>query len=530
MRRGKLNERPLHRAYLRLHLGAILCVPNLVACGAPEGSAAAALQSACAGAPLLWDVQAYDGRPGVPTSFVLRHRRAVGMLRWRSDLAVRYREQAGNVAGSGWCTGTLIDDDLWLTAGHCLDNEDVGKWRLPREKNGARLEPASLARELVVELRNEVGTSPQEAVSVDTAEVVRLEEYRYGGADYAILRLAGHPGLRNGVARIASREPEAGQSIAILQHPAGLPMKVGIGDVARVSDGRLFYDSLDTFGGSSGAGILAARTGQLIGIHTTGGCSAQGGANSGVTVAALAAVSPMIAALRDDSRDLLVGDWDRDGLADLAALVHGCLLPDTNHDELADIDQKQCAAEADADEYWVGVWQAGARPGLAWRKGDCVFLAADPTRPLCFGQEGKRFTVLPLDWDGDGRTDLGIRRGNCFGIDTNLDGELDVRDYCFGGGDTEDAYLAGRWTEDHHDSVAVRRGNTLLVDADRDGNADLTRSFGDGGDENQYLVGDWLGNQRDTPAVCRHGLCLIDHDGADDLPDEGRGFRGLAPQ
>ncbi|HET9930795.1 MAG TPA: hypothetical protein VFQ35_08915, partial [Polyangiaceae bacterium] len=63
-------------------------------------------QSACERSQRLQDVELYDGSFGVPTSFVDQHRRAVGMLRFRSDLSLRYREEAGNVNGRGWCTGT----------------------------------------------------------------------------------------------------------------------------------------------------------------------------------------------------------------------------------------------------------------------------------------------------------------------------------------------------------------------------------------------------------------------------------------
>src|SRR4051794_18600155 len=84
------------------------CAPRSADDATPEGD----LQSICGPSSELRDVELYDGRFGLPTAFVNRHRLAVGLLRWRGDLFERYREESGNVAGKGWCTGTLIADDL----------------------------------------------------------------------------------------------------------------------------------------------------------------------------------------------------------------------------------------------------------------------------------------------------------------------------------------------------------------------------------------------------------------------------------
>src|SRR3954463_11691279 len=175
----------------------------LTGCATKGALSDADLQSVCGRTSKLQDVQFYDGSLGVSTEFVNRHRLPVGLLRFRDDLAQRYRDEAGNVNGQGWCTGTLIDDDLFLTAGHCLDSRDTGAWQLPREKGGVELRPAELAREFVVEFRDEAPAQPELPESRNSASVVRLEEYRYNDLDYAILRLADHPGLRNGVARIS---------------------------------------------------------------------------------------------------------------------------------------------------------------------------------------------------------------------------------------------------------------------------------------------------------------------------------------
>lgn len=505
-------------------LAACCAACALLACGPVTAPADADTQSVCGRHNELQDVQLYDGSLGVSTGFVNRHKLAVGLLRWRSDLSQRYFDEAGNVSGEGWCTGTLIDDDLFLTAGHCLDSEDHGSWTLPHDKGGVALRPTELAREFVVDFRYELAERPELPPVVNRADVVRLEEYRNGDLDYAILRLSDHPGLRNGVTPISPRTPAVGSAIAILQHPAATPMKIAAGAVSGLEGSKISYGSIDTLGGSSGAGIVDAVTGKLVGVHTNGGCSKTSGENYGVTMTSLITVSPELRRLADFSRDFLVGDWDADGLADLAVFDAGCLYPDANHDGEPDAGLPRCPLDRDANEYFVGRWELGQPSGLGWRRRGCVYLDRDPHQPLCFGGDNDRFEILVLDWNEDGRSDLGVRRANCFAFDTNLDGALDTGNYCYGKGSAEDEYLAGPW-DGKRDSIAVREGNSVLIDLNRDGTPDETRVYGNGGNEDQYLVGDWSTPHDANLAVRRKTSCFINHDANDGVADEVRVYR-----
>lgn len=466
------------------------------------------LQSICGPASELRDVELYDGRFGVPTAFVNRHRLAVGLLRWRNDLFERYREESGNVAGKGWCTGTLIDDDLFLTAGHCLDNGDTATLQLPREKGSIPLEPPEMAREFTVQFRYENPALAGADSYENTVDVVRLEEYSRTNPDYAILRLSGHPGLNNGVARISGVDSHPGLPIAILQHPRADRMKVGAGPVARLLGSKITYNTIDTLDGSSGAGILDAVTGKLVGIHTNGGCTNGGdGENYGVTIGALIGASKIVRGAIDSSRDFLVGDWNGDGLSDLAGFVDGCLYPDADHDGVADVGARLCPADPNADQYFVGNWHPGGPSQLGWRRGNCLFLDENPTQPLCFEAP---FEVLVADWNDDGISDLGIRRGPCIAFDTNRDGGIEVAKYCFGNGVAQDEYLVGHWGSTPGESIAVRHANTVFLDADRDGIADqVPLVYGDGGSADQYLVGDWDGDGRSELAVRKGTSCSI---------------------
>jgi len=93
------------------------------------------------------------------------------------------------------------------------------------------------------------------------------------------------------------------------------------------------------------------------------------------------------------------------------------------------------------------------------------------------------------DWDGDGCDNIAVRRGNIILMDTDFDGQHDIR-YQYGTGQGEDQYLVGDWDADDVDEIAVRRGNDLLIDEDSDGAHDRVIRFGTGNGEDDYMIGE----------------------------------------
>jgi len=253
-------------------------------------------ESSCGVTDDSQDVEMYDGSLGVTQAFVTTHQRPVGVLRWNSNLASIY-SNPGNVAGVRWCTGTLIADDLFLTAGHCFD-QTGGGWNRPRVNGTTNIiPPGEIATNMSVEFdyqRNAAGVL-KTPVSV---AVVELMEYRLGGLDFAIARLAGAPGQTWGVTRLASIDANVGDMLCIIQHPAGNPKRIEAGPLTSFDGDRIRYNNIDTLGGSSGSGILRALDGCLVGVHTNGGCNAaMTGSNFGVRVARLLEVSPTLQSL-----------------------------------------------------------------------------------------------------------------------------------------------------------------------------------------------------------------------------------------
>lgn len=244
-------------------------------------------------------VEQYDGTLGVTQAFVANHQQAVGQIQWNDNLAGIYTNP-GNVSGQRWCSGTLITDNLFLTAGHCFD-QTGGGWRRPRVNGTSNIIPSSeIATNMHVNFNYQVDSlgNPR---PVAVFGITELLEYRLGGLDFAIVRLAGNPGATWGKAQVATTDAVAGDMLCVMGHPEGVPKRIEAGPALAPIGNRIRYDDIDTLGGNSGSGVLRASDGRLVGVHTNGGCGAASpngtDANFGQRILALIAASPTLTEL-----------------------------------------------------------------------------------------------------------------------------------------------------------------------------------------------------------------------------------------
>jgi len=253
------------------------------------------LETRCGPTEDLQDVEQYDGLDGVSQAFVNLHERPVGQIQWLNDLATRYTNP-GDVNDARWCSGTQISADLFLTAGHCFD-VDVNGWTTPRT-NGTTtpITPQQMAGEMQVNFgyqRDATGTLR----TATSYRITQLVEYRPGGLDFAVIRLANTPGNVWGTATIVRQNPAPGATLAIIGHPDGRPKQVDIGNMGQVVGTSLRYSDVDTLAGNSGSGVLEGGTGNLVAVHTSGGCTMTGGSNRGVAIETVIDNSPSVAAI-----------------------------------------------------------------------------------------------------------------------------------------------------------------------------------------------------------------------------------------
>ncbi|KYG72787.1 trypsin-like serine peptidase [Roseivirga echinicomitans] len=257
-----------------------------------------AIRSVCGDSNEAQHVERYDGTLGVTQDFVKKLSPSIGQLQWSPFIYRDFRgpsRSQGNVQGLSWGSGALISSDLFLTAGHCF-HQTMGIWTRPSE-NGSVLPETELAKLMQVNFNYQFAKHTNTILPVDTFPVLELVDYQIEPIDFAIVRLGKNskgesPGDKYPKLSLAlSNFVSPGEMLCVIQHPKGSPKKIEAGPLHSTDGIRLYYDSIDTLGASSGAPILWAETEKIVGVHTNGGCTLNSGYNYGNSIQAIAKVT-----------------------------------------------------------------------------------------------------------------------------------------------------------------------------------------------------------------------------------------------
>lgn len=162
---------------------------------------------------------------------------------------------------AAFCSGTLIDDDLVLTAGHCIENQEA-------------CERTRFVFDYFFEAPGTLASVSRSDVYGCRRLVVRqLDE---GSRDYAIVQLdrpATAAGRVPAPVRLESGPVSAGTRLGIIGFGSGIPAKIDSG--GRVLDPRpraldFFTATTDSFGGNSGSGVFDLASGAVVGVLVRG--------------------------------------------------------------------------------------------------------------------------------------------------------------------------------------------------------------------------------------------------------------------
>ncbi|MEI7528561.1 MAG: serine protease [Elusimicrobiota bacterium] len=167
-----------------------------------------------------------------------------------------------------FCSGSLVGEDLVMTAGHCIKNDaDCADVRLvfgyAVKQSGMDAITAMPAAEMYKcskIVKRFLGGEPGSENPAGQAL----------GPDFALIKLdrkvVGHKPLPINRGAIAK-----GAKIFVIGHPVGLPLKVAAGASVRdASKKGYFVADLDTFGGNSGSPVFNASTKKIEGILVRG--------------------------------------------------------------------------------------------------------------------------------------------------------------------------------------------------------------------------------------------------------------------
>ncbi|MCP3141689.1 serine protease [Pyxidicoccus xibeiensis] len=161
------------------------------------------------------------------------------------------------------CSGTLIDDDLVLTAGHCITSAS-----------------ACGSTRFVFNFYRDSATTLQPVTTADIfscQSIVARRQSTTGGRnlDYAVIRLdrPATPRFTPAPVRAGNAPLPAGTRVTVIGSGSGIPFKIDSGGSvrdARASTLDYFIASTDTFGGNSGSGVYENDGHTVAGILVRG--------------------------------------------------------------------------------------------------------------------------------------------------------------------------------------------------------------------------------------------------------------------
>ncbi len=166
----------------------------------------------------------------------------------------KFREQIS----AANCSGTLIDKDLILTAGHCYSSAGLDckgyRWVFDFRATSSKQSTVTVPESSVYKCK----------------EIVAIKDDRKTNIDYALIRLDRPVEDRAPVRMRMSGTILPQAKLGAIGHPRGVPTKIA--DSGEILENQVNYmrSNLDTYTNNSGSGVFNEQTGELEGILISG--------------------------------------------------------------------------------------------------------------------------------------------------------------------------------------------------------------------------------------------------------------------
>lgn len=174
---------------------------------------------------------------------------------------MKFREQST----AATCTGFLIEEDLLVTAGHCVLR--YGQKVQNQKTYGCMTNKWVFGYDNNSKVDDKLKFGKDDVYGCETVVAAEYNTVR----DYAIIKLNKKTVGKTPVKLSSDKENyKKSESIFVVGHPTGLPIKIAAGaQVVQDQDSSRFLTDLDTFAGNSGSPIFNFY-GEVIGILVSG--------------------------------------------------------------------------------------------------------------------------------------------------------------------------------------------------------------------------------------------------------------------
>ncbi len=177
-----------------------------------------------------------------------------------------------------FCSGTLVGEDIVMTAGHCITDEAMCAdtrfvFGFNIDKAGGTARTSVKAKDIYSCKRIiKRDLDKQSSGIIGTGLAIFNALFNKSGPDYALVQLDRKVEGRKPLPVSRNSRLKAGDRIFVIGHPVGLPVKAAGGAGVRDTGSRAFFlTDLDTFGGNSGSAVFNAATNKIEGILVRGG-------------------------------------------------------------------------------------------------------------------------------------------------------------------------------------------------------------------------------------------------------------------